>query len=199
MAAGTLESPTRARSSVGERSLQVLSSLYQDKGSRDMSKRGSRVVVLGIGRVGHRGRPACTATRTDKKQNKAIKELESGLDELEAALDSGINRLQPRWRRSTTSSRATSMHRIRRGPAVASTEGDGLEANDTLRVVAHDRRHPHDGNQATVPERLFFAVPDGTTSKPTRSRAGSDRVRSTAPGSTTRLEKLGRGWRSKCG
>ncbi len=152
--------------------------------------RGLFLVVVAIACAGASA-PALAVTNTDKKQNKAIKELKQGAEALTAGVEAATAGLESVTTSVTqldaevtqVDAALTALDGLFNG-YVDSTEygivtlyfdaeGNGFEANDAVPgQMLTSADIPDSGDQSTVTGTMVVLVPDGTTAKPLALKAG---------------------------
>lgn len=141
-----------------------------------MDKRRALVAASVIIAAGIAAAPALALNGTDRKQNKQLKELAEGLEEVVASvtqLDSGLDDVA-----ASVSDLDTRLSGYVNSPEYGivqlyfDPEGDGFEANDAVPgQLLTTADIPDDTNQATATGKLFLSVPNGTTAKPLALKA----------------------------
>ena len=141
-----------------------------------MDKRRALVVASVVIAAGIAAAPALAVSATDRKQNKQLKELAEGLEEVVASvtqLDSGLDDVA-----ASVNELDTLLTGYVNSPEYGvvqlyfDPEGDGFEANDAVPgQLLTTADIPDDTNQATASGKLFLSVPDGTTAKPIALKA----------------------------
>jgi hypothetical protein len=125
---------------------------------------------LALAAVGIAAASVSGATRTDRKQNKAIKALKADTAELQDTIDGITSALDQLAGDFATHVSSAEYGVIR---LYFDAEGNGFEADDAVpNQTLTSADIPDTGDQAIVSGTLRLTVPDGTTAKPIALKAG---------------------------